>query len=103
MKTYNITNKFTKHAGHAISNTIHQHEYWRQGRHPSPLTALDQIVRFAITEGFKEINPPYNIITKDGMIEVRPNLWIDRNYYHYTLDIRVNGKKKDIRTLENIK
>lgn len=98
MKTYNVTNRISAEAFRAISNCIQYHEkyqnsyFWSSGGNASQRRNNES--RFAAG------NPEFNLVDGNSTIEVRPSLRESCNNVYYSLDIKVNGKKKDIRAIK---
>lgn len=100
MKTYNIANRKSKTALSAIKNAISTHEHYKnsyfwksQGNAGS---------RRNNESKFKSSNPNFNLITKNGLVNVEFSYSESARNVYYSMTITLDGVKKNITYLKNL-
>lgn len=100
MKTFKATNKVSAQLKQRIQSVLDTHGKYKNAYFWSSAGNASQ--RRRNEEKFAESNPDFNIETKNGLVEVSFSYSESCKNIYYSLDIRLDGEKKDIRLLKKI-
>jgi hypothetical protein len=100
MKVYKATSRLSATAKQAILNTIELHDKYKKSYFWSPSGNAGG--RRSSESRFAANNPSYQIQKGTDIIEIAPSYSESCNNCYYSLEIWVNGAKKNIRTLKKI-
>lgn len=98
IKTYNVTKRISSAARKSIEGIINTNNKYKGSYFFSP--SSDAYGRRRNEQRFQEENPSVNFIDGKNLIEVSFEYRESCKNVYYYLDIRVNGMRKDIRTLK---
>jgi hypothetical protein len=100
MKVYNAERRASCQLRSTINNTLDTHErysgcyFW--------INTGNAASRRREEKNFAESNPPYEVKVKQGTISVTHSLDISCKNFYYSLEILLDGEKKDVRTLKKL-
>lgn len=99
-KTFKATTKVSAQLKQRIQEVLDTHGKYKNSYFWSSAGNASQ--RRRNEERFADNNPDFNIETKDGLVEVVFDYSESCKNIYYSLDIRLDGEKKDIRLLKKI-
>ena len=100
MIEFKAEKRVSKKCREAIENCLSWHEkykssyFWTQSNSSASRQGQER--------KFGRENPEFTIISKLGLIEVKPELSISCQNFYYSLTITLAGVKKDVRILKKI-
>jgi hypothetical protein len=100
MKVYKATSRLSATAKQAILNTIQLHDKYKKSYFWSPSGNANG--RRNSESRFEKNNPSYQIQKGEDVVEVSASYSESCKNCYYSLNIYVNGVKKNIRTLKKI-
>jgi hypothetical protein len=100
MKIFKREERTSKYLRNAIENCLAFHEKYKNSYFWTSSGNAAQ--RRRDEKRFAELNPPFDIVTKNETIQVRPELDISCKNIYYCLSIWVNGEKKNVRIIKGL-
>mgnify|MGYP000887714678 CR=1 FL=1 len=100
MRTYTRNTRTSKDLRTAIENCLDFHGKYRNSYFWSSRGNAAQ--RRRDEERFETQNPSFDIVTPAGTIRVRPSLDISCKNVYYSLEITLDGEKKNIGVLKGL-
>ena len=100
MKNYKASKRITKQLRAAIENIVDTNEkysgcyFWTNTGNAAERRRQEGL--------FENLNQPFTVETKKGLIEVSATLSISCKNFYYSLDVTRNEKKSNISILKNM-